>query len=185
MAAENPLIGRLTEGNRKYQRSAVSALDVSTALREQTAREGQKPYAIVVCCSDSRMIPEAVFSAGLGELSVIRVAGNVLDRHQLGSIEYAAEHLGCKLILVLGHTGCGAVAAALGGETEGFVRYITDEIRLAAGDERDPDRACEKNVLHAVESIRRSFAEHPEIPSEGLDLRGAVYDIRSGAVRWL
>ncbi len=185
MAAENSLIGRLMEGNRRYQSSAVSALDVSPALREQTAREGQKPYAIVICCSDSRVIPEAVFSAGLGELFVIRVAGNVLDRHQLGSIEYAAEHLGCKLILVLGHTGCGAVAAALAGESEGFVRYITDEIRLAIGEEADADRACALNVLHAVESIRSAFDEHPEIPSEGLEVRGAVYDIRSGAVRWL
>ena len=94
MAAENSLIGRLMEGNRRYQGSAVSALDVSPALREQTAREGQKPYAIVICCSDSRMIPEAVFSAGLGELFVIRVAGNVLDRHQLGSNRGQSLHLG-------------------------------------------------------------------------------------------
>ena len=185
MDQTTPLIERMIEGNSRYLTSIHSAGDISPAMRLKTASEGQSPYAIVICCSDSRVLPESIFSAGIGELFVIRVAGNVLDRHQLGSIEYAAEHLGCKLILVLGHTGCGAVAAALGGETEGFVRYITDEIRLAAGDERDPDRACEKNVLHAVESIRRSFAEHPEIPSEGLDLRGAVYDIRSGAVRWL
>ena len=109
----------------------------------------------------------------------------MLDRHQLGSIEYAAEHLGCKLILVLGHTGCGAVSAALHGEAGGFIRYITDEIRLAIGEEHDPDRACELNVMRAVESIRHAFAEHPEIPSAGLEIRGAVYDIRSGGVRWL
>ena len=73
-----------------------------------SAAEGQKPYAIVISCSDSRVIPEAIFSAGIGDLFVIRVVGNVLDNHQLGSIEYAAEHLGVKLIVMLGHTGCGA-----------------------------------------------------------------------------
>ena len=185
MFRQTALVERMIEGNRLYLTSARGEGDVSPALREKTAREGQTPYAIVICCSDSRVLPESIFSAGIGELFVIRVAGNVLDRHQLGSIEYAAEHLGCKLILVLGHTGCGAVSAALHGEAGGFIRYITDEIRLAIGEEHDPDRACELNVMHAVESIRHAFAEHPEIPSAGLEIRGAVYDIRSGGVRWL
>ena len=185
MLEQTALIERMIEGNRRYLTSDQSSGDISPALREKTAREGQSPYAIVICCSDSRVLPESIFSAGIGELFVIRIAGNVLDRHQLGSIEYAAEHLGCKLILVLGHTGCGAVAAALHGETGGFIRYITDEIRLAIGQEQDADRACELNVEHAVESIRHAFSEHPEIPSAELDIRGAVYDLRSGGVRWL
>ena len=99
---------RLKNGNARYR-----ALD--DARRIETAENGQHPYAIVVCCSDSRVIPEKIFSAGLGELFVIRVAGNVLDKHQFGSIEYAAAHLHCSHILVLGHTGCGAVTAALSG----------------------------------------------------------------------
>ena len=172
-------IDRLNAGNERYRETG------DAARRLDTAQNGQHPYAIVICCSDSRVIPEQIFDARIGDLFVIRIAGNVLDRHQLGSIEYAAEHLGCKLILVLGHTGCGAVAAALHGEAGGFIRYITDEIRLAIGEEHDPDRACELNVMHAVESIRHAFAEHPEIPSAGLEIRGAVYDIRSGGVRWL
>ena len=86
---------------------------------------------------------------------------------------------------MLGHTGCGAVGAALSGGGEGYIQYITDEILLAVGQERDPDRACRLNVQHAVETIRRAFADHPEIPTEGLDIRGAVYDIRSGLVEWL
>ena len=98
---------RLKAGNRLY------LAEGKNALRERTAKEGQHPYAIVVCCSDSRVIPERIFSVDIGDLFVIRVAGNVLDRHQLGSIEYAAEHLHCPLVLILGHTGCGAVAAAL------------------------------------------------------------------------
>ncbi len=172
---------RLDRGNLRWRQRQ----DEAAALRLHTARNGQEPYAIVVACSDSRVIPEQLFDAGLGELFVIRVAGNVLDRHQLGSIEYAAGHLHCRLILLLGHTGCGAVGAALSGGGEGFIQYITDEILLAVGEERDPLRACEKNVLHGLQLLRREFAEHPEIPAEDLEIRGAVYDIESGEVRWL
>ncbi len=178
------MIARLCEGNRRYLNEEGLG-DVSGAARADTADNGQHPHAIVIACSDSRVIPEVIFSAGIGELFTIRVAGNVLDRHQLGSIEYAAAHLHCPLIVVLGHTGCGAVGAALSGGADGFIRYITDEILLAAGEERDPDRACRLNVRHAVEVIRREFKEHPEIPAPGLEVRGAVYDIRSGVVEWL
>ena len=170
---------RLYEGNQNYLRSS------DAALRSRLATEGQKPYAIVICCADSRVIPEEIFSAGPGELFVIRVAGNVLDDHQLGSIEYAAGHLDCRMIIVLGHTGCGAVHAALSGGGDGFIQYITDEILLAVGDEKDEERACCLNVQHAVETIRREFASHPEIPSAELEIVGAVYDIATGAVRWL
>ena len=106
--------GRLAAGNARWQ-----ALEGETAARRrETAEEGQRPYAIVIACSDSRVIPEQIFGAGLGELFVVRVAGNVLDRHQLGSVEYAAAHLHCRMILMLGHTGCGAVGAALSGGGE-------------------------------------------------------------------
>ena len=98
----------LIEGNQRYIHAKAGTGDVSARLRQKTAEEGQQPYAIIISCSDSRVIPEAIFSAGIGELFVIRVVGNVLDNHQLGSIEYAAEHLGTKLIVMLGHTGCGA-----------------------------------------------------------------------------
>lgn len=172
---------RLRAGNLRWQAETGE----QARRRRETAEQGQRPYAIVVACSDSRVIPEQIFDAGLGELFVIRVAGNVLDKHQLGSIEYAAGHLHCRLILLLGHSGCGAVAAALSGGGDGFIQYITDEIMLAVGEERDPLRACEKNVAHGVEILRREFAAHPEIPAEELEIRGAVYDIATGAVRWL
>ena len=182
---DNSILDRLIAGNRRYLTAARNPGDYSPALRLDTADNGQHPHAIVISCADSRVVPESIFSAGLGELFVIRVAGNVLDAHQLGSIEYAAAHLGCKLILMLGHTGCGAVSAALSGHSEGYIRYITDEIQKAVGAERDPDAACRLNVQHGVETIRRAFREPPEIPSANLDVRGAVYDIRSGEVIWL
>ena len=178
---EQSIRERLEAGNRRWQAETGE----QARLRLETAEQGQRPYAIVVACSDSRVIPEQIFGAGLGELFVIRVAGNVLDKHQLGSIEYAAGHLHCRLILLLGHTGCGAVGAALSGGGDGFIQYITDEILLAVGEERDPLRACEKNVRHGVEILRREFAAHPEIPTEELEIRGAVYELETGAVRWL
>ena len=185
MIKNEALLSKLTEGNRQFLGAASPIGDVSPAVRMETAENGQKPYAIVLACSDSRVMPESIFSAGLGELFVIRVAGNVLDDHQLGSIEYAAAHLDCRMIIVLGHTGCGAVHAALSGGGDGFIQYITDEILAAIGEEKDEDRACCLNVQHAVETIRREFAAHPEIPSAELDIVGAVYDIATGAVRWL
>ncbi len=185
MIRNQALLSKLTEGNRRFLGAISPIGDVPPAVRLYTAENGQKPYAIVLACSDSRVMPESIFSAGLGELFVIRVAGNVLDDHQLGSIEYAAAHLDCRMIIVLGHTGCGAVHAALAGEVDGFTQYITDEILLAVGDEKDEERACRLNVQHAVETIKREFAAHPEIPSSELDIVGAVYDIATGAVRWL
>ena len=185
MIKNQALLETLTEGNRQFLGAASPIGDVSPAVRLETAENGQKPYAIVLACSDSRVMPESIFSAGLGELFVIRVAGDVLDDHQLGSIEYAAAHLDCRMIIVLGHTGCGAVHAALAGEVDGFTQYITDEILLAVGDEKDEERACWLNVQHAVRMIRAAFADHPEIPTAGLDIRGALYNIRSGLVEWL
>ena len=181
---DHTLIEHLCAGNKRYL-AGEAAGDVSAAKRLETAEYGQHPKAIVIACSDSRVIPEAIFNAGIGELFTIRVAGNVLDRHQLGSIEYAAAHLHCPLILVLGHTGCGAVGAALSGGGEGYIQYITDEILLAVGEEREADLACRLNVRHAVETIRRAFHDHPEIPSANLEIRGAVYNIRTGEVNWL
>ncbi len=171
------LIEKLITGNQRYQ------YEGDRALREDTAEHGQHPYAIVICCSDSRVVPEMIFHSALGELFVIRVAGNVLDKHQLGSIEYAAAHLHCGLVVMLGHSGCGAVEAAVTGHSDGFIAYITENIREAAGEERDPDTVCRLNVRHGVDRIKREFVQHPEISD--ITVKGAVYDIRSGAVEWL
>ncbi len=171
------LIQKLAAGNLEYIHQS------DEELRLDTARNGQHPCAIVICCSDSRVIPEQIFSATIGDLFVIRVAGNVIGNHQLGSIEYAAAHLGCKLIVMLGHTGCGAVGAALSGHGGGFISYITEDILEAVGSERDPDEACRLNVMHGVSRIRQAFEKHPEMSD--VEIRGAVYDIESGEVTWL
>lgn len=105
-------IEKLKSGNMRYLLMNSNSGNVSAALRKFTYEHGQHPHAIIVTCSDSRVIPETIFSASLGELFVIRVAGNVIDDHQLGSIEYAAGHLGSPVVVVLGHTHCGAVDAS-------------------------------------------------------------------------
>ncbi|MBQ6342560.1 MAG: hypothetical protein IJI41_05510 [Anaerolineaceae bacterium] len=173
----NHLINKLNVGNRHY------LLTTDKTLLQETTENGQHPYAIVICCSDSRVIPEQIFSASVGDLFVIRVAGNVLDKHQMGSIEYAAAHLGCKLVLMLGHTHCGAVDAALHGHSDGYISYITEDILEAVGEEKDPVKAAKLNVIHGVRRIQKEFAEHPEI--EKIDVRGALYDIEHGTVEWL
>ena len=136
------MLQRLKEGNKKFLNSAQSLGDVSPAIRQKTSKEGQKPYAVIVTCSDSRVIPESIFSAGIGELFVVRTAGSTIDKASLGSIEYAVEHLGSKLVVVLGHTQCGAVTAAISHEeAHGCLGSIIAEISKAAGNETDLNKA--------------------------------------------
>ena len=176
---------KLIEGNQKYLDAKAGTGDISKAMRLQTAEQGQHPYAIVITCSDSRVIPESIFSAGIGDLFVIRVAGNVLDNHQLGSIEYAAEHLGTKLIVMLGHTRCGAVSAVLAGHSGGFIDYLLKDIALAIGDEKDAFKASCLNVQHGVQRIRHELKIHPIEDEKGLEVIGAIYHIEDGTVEFL
>lgn len=174
----------LVMGNRQY----VNSLKYETSVSRRTLKkftEGQNPYAIIVTCSDSRVIPELIFSAGLGELFVIRVAGNVIDSHQLGSIEYAAEHLSASLVVVLGHTGCGAINAVLGGHSSGYIKYIADKIEEAIGEEKDPYQACCLNVEHSCDIIRNSLDIQTYEEEHGFKVMGAVYDIATGEVKFL
>ena len=176
---------KLIEGNRNYVEAGAVYGDVSKELRLKTAEEGQQPYAIIISCSDSRVIPEAIFSAGIGELFVIRVVGNVLDNHQLGSIEYAAEHLGTKLIVMLGHTECGAIKAVIEGESGGFIDYILKDIAEAIGDEKDEFKATCLNVEHGVRRIQHELEIHPIKDEKGLEVVGAIYHIEDGRVEFL
>ncbi len=183
LTAVEQSLSRLRQGNEMYLAYGRSDGNVTAASRLRTARDGQKPFATVLACSDSRVIPEVVFGCGIGEIFVVRVAGNVVDPHQLGSIEYAAGHLGTPVTVVLGHTHCGAVDAAMEGHTDGYVGSITQEIQKAIGDTSDEHEACERNVRYNVEKIRKAFAEHPDL--DGHEVVGAIYDIASGHIEWL
>ncbi|MDO4803491.1 MAG: carbonic anhydrase [Lachnospiraceae bacterium] len=177
-------VERLKEGNRRFMEAQHEIGDVSPEVRKVTGLKGQNPFALIITCSDSRVIPEAIFQVGIGEIFVIRIAGNVIDNHQLGSIEYAADHLGVKLIVVLGHTHCGAVDAAMLHNPDGYIRFITDEIKEAIGDTNDPYEASCLNVRHSVQVIESSqIIRHDE--EEGLKVLGAVYDVETGEVHFL
>lgn len=179
------VLAKLKAGNTAYLNASANPGDVSPAIRKDTCDNGQHPYAIVVTCSDSRVIPESIFSAGIGELFTIRVAGNVINDFQLGSVEYAADHLGTNLIVVLGHTNCGAVGAAMGTGVGGFIKSITDEIKSAIGDEKDPYKACCLNVDNSIKRIAEGLHIPPEGNEKGWKVIGAVYHIDDGHVEFM
>ena len=162
---------KLKKGNKRYMEVSANPGDISAKLRKDTCLNGQNPYAVII-----------TFTAGIGELFVIRVAGNVMDRHQIGSVEYGAEHLGCKLVVVLGHDHCGAVGAAIHDEPSGFVKFITDEIRRAIGDEKDEFKASCLNVKQSVSMLKESlkFGQDGDVK-----VVGAIYHIEDGAVEFL
>ena len=176
---------RLEEGNFNYVHTNKYSCVTSPERLRSFSEHGQQPYAIIITCSDSRVVPELIFSAEIGDLFVIRVAGNVIDSHQLGSIEYAAEHLGTGLIVVLGHDKCGAVDAAMNHEPDGYIKYITDEIVKAIGDEKDEFRACCLNVKHSCEIIEHSLQIQKDEREYGLQVLGAIYHLENGNVEFL
>lgn len=178
-------MSRLKEGNKKYLNASACTGDVSPAIRKDTCENGQYPYAVVVTCSDSRVIPESIFMAGIGELFVIRAAGNTINDFQTGSVEYATGHLGSKLVVVLGHTNCGAVGAAIEGHVTGFTKAITDEIKAVIGNETDGYKASCLNVNHGVEQLRKNLNISADGDKNGVKVVGAIYHINDGHVEFI
>jgi len=153
---------------------------------------GQHPQAQVLSCADSRVPPEIIFDQGLGDLFVVRVAGNVASDTELGSLEYGAEHLHIPLLIVLGHESCGAVTAAVeGGETEGHISALMNLIKPAVDKTRgtagDPvDNAVRMNVRMVVQQLRSSTPVLSGLVARGkLKIVGGVYSLKTGLVTWL
>jgi len=156
--------------------------------------EGQNPWGIVLGCADSRVPPELIFDFGLGDLFVIRVAGNVVSDDEAGSIAYAVKHLGVQLVMVLGHQGCGAVTAALGpteGEIKELVRLL-NHIRPALADidpalpEAERVRlGVEANVLRSLGRLREIAVRESEDLGGGTLFVGAIYELETGKVSLL
>lgn len=178
-------LNRLMAGNKEYLIAKEGTGDISEEIRILTHEYGQKPYAIVIACSDSRVIPEKIFMVGIGEIFTIRVAGNVIGDFELGSIEYAAGHLGVKLIMVMGHSRCGAVDAAIHNAGHDSIVHITDEIRRAIGTETDPICCEKKNIFHSMERIKKSPLLQTSINDGSLKIVGTYYHTRSGKVEIL
>jgi carbonic anhydrase len=178
---------KLIAGNLRYMNSAPAAKDLGRERRRELAENGQKPFALIVCCSDSRVPPEIVFDQGLGELFIVRTAGNVLDDAGMGSVEYGAEHLGIPLVVVLGHGSCGAVKATVDGpDASGCLGSIVEKIRVSLGrvrGEADIYAACEdENIKNTAAEIRGNPVVRHCIEHGGLEVHCAKYDVRSGKV---
>jgi len=169
----------------------------STPQRVQETSSGQKPYAIVLTCSDSRVAPEVIFDAGIGDIFVVRDAGNIADPAITGSIEYAVGHLHAPLVVVMGHTKCGAVGAAVaGGTAGGSIDYILGKINPAVktAKSRNPgmrgdlftNEVSKINVANVVSEIIADSTEITEaIHKSEVKVIGAVYDVSDGRVSWL
>lgn len=171
----------LKEGNQRYRNADSNPAKDFLVRRGETA-ERQLPYAVIVTCSDSRVAAEHIFSAGIGDLFVVRTSGNVVSNFDLGSIEYACAHLGTKVILVMGHTKCGAVSAAMTGMAAGFLGSVLDEIRPAIKDAADLTEAIDANIANSVEKILSSQVITTMIARGEVQLISGRYDIETGEV---
>ncbi len=192
-------LGRLREGNARFVANQMRTLEHAHESRRAELVSGQAPFAIVLGCSDSRVPAELVFDQGFGDLFVIRVAGNIVAPSQVGSVEFAAERYGTSLVVVMGHTQCGAILATLeeltGGaaSTSGNLRSIVDRVRpsvstvIAAARGTDPNAlvslAVRANVRASVDHLRHGSALLERlIDRNGLLIVGAEYSLETGVV---
>ncbi len=188
---------RLQEGNARYMSGKSAHPRFDPIARETTAREGQTPIATILGCSDARVPPEVIFDQGFGDLFIIRVAGNVVAPAELASIEYGTKYLATPLIVVLGHTNCGAIEGALSGaklrgSLPQLMALIAPAIEQLKKDRPDLKgealsvAAVEANVRHAMNQI---ISDSPglsaKLKTKQIRLVGAIREISSGNVRWL
>ena len=192
---------RLRDGNRRFTAGETHYDAREMAARRGSLAEGQEPFAIILGCSDSRVPAELVFDQGLGELFVIRVAGNIVAPSQIGSVEFAAAKFGTPLVVVLGHSQCGAIEATLeelrkpSGDSSRNLRSIVDRVRpsvetiLDAGFGDDPERlvslAVRANVRAAASHLRHGSALIEQMLGSGkLAVVGAEYSLETGEVEF-
>lgn len=183
-------VDRLLEGNKRFS-GYESVHPDESRLRRTELTKAQHPFAVVVTCSDSRVSPELVFDQGLGDIFVIRTAGNIMGDIEMGSIEYAVEHLNVPLVMVVGHEGCGAIGAYVKGEyVSGHLKTIVDSIAaeseikaLKIKDDQVFDHFVRANIQHSVQEIRQSSPLIREKLANGsLQVIGAYERLRDGKV---
>ena len=182
--AANDALRRLLEGNLRYRAAEQNPARLTELIRKSTAEDGQQPYAAIISCADSRVPVEHIFGAGIGDLFVIRNAGNVVSPTALASVEYAVEYLRVPLVMVLGHRGCGAVAAALkphGKEPEALGALVA-AVRENIGSAEDQAGAELANLKSGLLRLYESPLLSAAVADDQVTLVGAMYDIRTGAV---
>ena len=171
----------LKEGNARFISGALTPKDDYEELREKLST-GQHPFAVVLCCSDSRVAPEIIFDQKLGDLFVIRNAGNIVDEEVLGSIEYAVEHLETPLVVVMGHAACGAVTATCqGGNLPGHIHDLAKRIKPSI------NMGCciDDNARRHAQRMAQLIEEDEIVHHVGANVIAAFYNIQSGKVEWL
>ena len=185
-------ISKLKEGNGRYTSGNLQHPG-QTAERRTELANTQHPFAAILSCSDSRVPPEIVFDQGLGDLFIVRVAGNVINDEGLGSLEYTVDHLGTRLIVVLGHQSCGAVDAAkktiaAKGKAPGHIQSLVTAIKPAveATTKDDLEATIKANVKNVVQALRSSTPIlKAEVDSGKIEVIGGYYSLNTGAVTFL
>jgi carbonic anhydrase len=184
---------KLMAGNKRFMAGHPVHPD-ETLQRIRDLKKGQNPFTVVVGCSDSRVPPELIFDQGLGDIFSIRTAGNIIGDYELGSIEYAIEHLGCKFIVVMGHENCGAIKAFIDNpdttnqhdHIKNIIEYLNEEIEeksLSEADKHQVDKAVRANILHGVHLLQNSQPVlKPLIDQKEVTVIGAYYDLDNGEV---
>lgn len=174
---------RLIAGNKRYSDNLFEHPNRSAETR-QAVLEGQTPFATILGCSDSRASPEIIFDQGIGDLFVVRVAGNVAGDIETDSVDYAAIYLGSKLIVVLGHESCGAITAVLNRNTKD-IETVARLIEPAIGTAPDVESAVKANVRSVVKQLKNTPIISRMIQEEKLDVVGGYYHLKSGKVEFL
>ena len=194
-------LARLRDGNARFTASIDGPDVFLTESRRAELKQVQEPFAIILGCSDARVPAELVFDQGLGDLFVIRVAGNIVAPSQVGSVEFAAERFGTRLVVVLGHSQCGAILATIealknpGGKSSANLKSIVDRVRPSVEEllNTDPHVVFEDLVHHAVRANIRASVNHLRHGSElleqlieqhGLKVVGAEYSLETGRVEF-
>ncbi len=189
-------ISLLQEGNARFLRGEDRRVIEFRERRVQTSEEGQHPAVAILSCSDSRVPVEHIFDCGIGDIFTVRVAGNVVGPSELGSLDYAVEHLGVSVLLVMGHTQCGAVQAAIQGEgLRGSIGELVARIAPAVEKSKAAhpgmtgpalvEAVVKANIQQSMDDLmHKSSIIAERVKSGKLKLTGAYYDIREGSVAW-
>lgn len=189
LMTQKKVLSRLVEGNERFVADMRDG-KLSDANRRKVLTKGQNPWAIVLSCADSRVVPEMAFDTGLGELFTVRVAGNVANASSVASIEYAVAHCGSKVIVVMGHQSCGAVTAAMAGGDNGYnINHLLAHIAPAIGASRAKatvNSVVKKNAMMVAEElINRSTIIREAVMKSKVLIVPAYYNLDSGKVDFL
>lgn len=189
MKETQEILQRLKDGNARFVADALDG-QLQDTVRRADLTAGQSPWAIVISCADSRVVPEMAFDTGLGELFTCRVAGNVANTSTIASVEYAVAHLKTAVIVVLGHESCGAVTAAIAGGDNGYnLNHLLAHIepaKAACGADAELAEVVHTNArLNARELYNRSAIISGAVDAGTLLIKAAYYELNSGKVQFL